>query len=132
MFCRNWPMWTKTLIYVSFHSSMMCVCATILPFDSIAEIIAEPYPIITLENLQEHDRIDYMANILSLILIDGKVLPTEIQLCLTMGKRLGFETGSLNTFLLELRDKADVSKEYLKKKWSNWQKSTPHKTKNFR
>lgn len=69
-----------------------------------------------LENLQEHDRIDYMANILSLMLIDGKVLPTEIQLCLTMGKRLGFETGSLKTFLLELRDMADVSKEYLKKK----------------
>jgi hypothetical protein len=87
-----------------------------IPVDAIAEIVAEPYPIITLENLQEHDRIDYMADILSLILIDGKVLPTEIQLCLTMGKRLGFETSSLNTFVLELRDKADVSEEYLRKK----------------
>lgn len=84
--------------------------------DSIGDIIAEPEPVISLECLTADERAAYLTDILLLMMIDGKVLPKEIQFCLEIGKRLGFDPGAIQLFITELHGKADRSEDCIRKR----------------
>ncbi len=84
--------------------------------DSIADIISNPEPSISLEKLSQEDKADYLSDLFLLMMIDGKVLPKEVQFCLEIGKRLGFDPNSINSLIQELSDVQNISEEYVRKK----------------
>ncbi len=91
--------------------------------DSIAEIISNPEPIISLETLTHKEKVEYLSDLFHLMMIDGKVLPKEIQFCVDIGKRLGFNPDAMYSLIHELRDQNKISEEYLKERIDNLSKS---------
>lgn len=84
--------------------------------DSIAEIISQPEPIISLESLTNPDKVSYLTDMFLLMMIDSKVLPKEIEFCLGIGKRLGFDQDGIRSFIDEISGQPDVNEEYLKER----------------
>lgn len=63
--------------------------------DRIGDIVANPEPVIHLEDLSIDDQQQCLTDILLLMMIDGKVLPKELEFCLTIAERLGFDAESV-------------------------------------
>lgn len=82
--------------------------------DSIGDIISRPDPVISLDGLTAEDRAGYLTDMLLLMMIDGKVLPKEIQFSLEIGRRLGFDPDAIHSFIMELRDQRGVGREYIR------------------
>ena len=67
--------------------------------DLIGYLIADPEPIEDLNHLSHETSIDYLSESLLLKMVDGKVLPTEIQFCLDIGERLGFDRVAIDELI---------------------------------
>jgi len=82
--------------------------------DAIADIISKPGPVLSLSDLAPHEKDEYLSDILLLMMIDGKILPKEIQFCLEIGERLGFNSSALSELISELKYKNTITEELLK------------------
>jgi hypothetical protein len=69
--------------------------------DTIGDLIEHPQELSIHANLPEEVRIDYLTDCLLLILVDGKLLPKEINFCYSIGVQLGFTKPVLDK-LIEL------------------------------
>jgi hypothetical protein len=92
--------------------------------DSIGDIICQPDPVISLDDLTAGDRASYLTDVLLLMMIDGKVLPKEIQFSLEIGRRLGFDSDALHSFIMELRDQEGLDIEYIRQRVDHLTRST--------
>ena len=77
--------------------------------DLIGYLIAEPEPIEELENLPYETSIDYLTESILLMMVDGKVLPTEIKFCLDIGERLGFKREAIAELIEETQCDLQIS-----------------------
>lgn len=84
--------------------------------DLIGDMIESPEPIVTLSNLNMEKRVDYLTECMLLMLVDGKVLPKEVNFCLEIGENLGFERPSIEGIINETRDHLNISYESLKER----------------
>jgi len=84
--------------------------------ETIAEIINEPHPIISYDTLSRNEKVDYMTDILFLMMIDGKILPKEIQFCLTLSKKLGFNQSDIQNLISELHYQPTITEVDLRTK----------------
>lgn len=82
--------------------------------DSIANLISNPEPVISLEDLTCQQQESYLVDILSLMMIDGKVLPAEVNFVLGIGERLGFNRAAILAFIEEMMYESSVSNEYIR------------------
>lgn len=81
---------------------------------SIASLISNPEPVISLKDLTQEQQESYLVDVLSLMMIDGKVLPAEINYAAEMGERLGFDREALLEFIDELMFETTVGDEYIR------------------
>ena len=72
--------------------------------DSIGDLIAEPESIGSLGALSHVTAVDYLTESILLMLVDGKVLPSEILFCQDMGLRLGFHKAAVDQLIHEIKD----------------------------
>lgn len=84
--------------------------------DSVAGIIAKPDNAVVLHDLTLKEREEYLKDILLLMMIDGKILPKEIQFCQEMGVRLGFNLNGLTELISELKYKNTITEDLLTSK----------------
>lgn len=84
--------------------------------DSVAGIIAKPNNAVVLHDLTLKEREEYLKDILLLMMIDGKILPKEIQFCQEMGVRLGFNLNGLTELISELKYKNTITEDLLTSK----------------
>jgi len=84
--------------------------------DSIAPIITQPEPVISLERLTHQEKVSYLTDMFLLMMIDNKVLPKEIEFCLGIGKRLGFDLEGIRSFIVEISGQTDMNEEYIKER----------------
>lgn len=84
--------------------------------DSVAGIIAKPHNAVVLHDLTLKEREEYLKDILLLMMIDGKILPKEIQFCQEMGVRLGFNLNGLTELISELKYKNTIAEDLLTSK----------------
>lgn len=86
-----------------------------LEVDSIADIINTPHPVISFTELSDSEKVDYMADILFLMMIDGRILPKEIEFSLVIGYKLGFCKNDIQELITQLQYQ-DVNEVHLKKR----------------
>jgi len=82
--------------------------------DSIGDIITEPQPVLCLNGLTEEDKFSYLVDILSLMMIDGKILPREVHFCLDISARLGFSQEAVRAFIDEMSARPEIDEVYIK------------------
>lgn len=82
--------------------------------DSVAEIISKPGPASALKDLSDNEKDEYLSDIILLMMIDGKILPKEIQFCMEMGVKLGFDSKGLNELISDLQYKNTITEALLK------------------
>ena len=72
--------------------------------DTIGDLIAEPESIGSLGALSHATAVDYLTESILLMMVDGKVLPSEILFCQDMGLRLGFQKAAVDQLIHEIKD----------------------------
>ena len=83
--------------------------------DTIGDLIADPEPIGSLGALPHHTAVDYFTESILLMLVDGKVLPSEILFCQDMGIRLGFPKSAVDELIHDIKDDFHISYDDLHK-----------------
>lgn len=81
--------------------------------DTIGDLIANPEPVGSLGALSHANAVDYMTESILLMLVDGKVLPSEILFCQDMGMRLGFPKSAVDDLINEIKDDLHISYDEL-------------------
>ncbi|MEN8247431.1 MAG: hypothetical protein ABFS32_00740 [Bacteroidota bacterium] len=84
--------------------------------DLIGYLIADPEPIEDIGNLPHETAMDYLTESILLMMVDGKVLPTEVKFCLDIGERLGFERNDVDKIIQETRTDLSISYDDLGKR----------------
>lgn len=84
----------------------------------VAEIITHPNRSISFENSSIKEKIDLMTDLLLLMMVDGKVLPKEIDFCLSYSKKLGFSRNAINNLINDIQSNGVLSEEVIKNKIS--------------
>ncbi len=87
-----------------------------IELDSIADLISNPDPHISLDGLTRQQQESYLVDVLSLMMIDGKVLPAEVNFALGIGERLGFRPMDLQAFINELMFETGVTDDYIRQR----------------
>ena len=82
--------------------------------DTIGDIISQPEPVISLEDLTREDQLNYLTDMLMLMTIDGKVLPAEVDFCIEIAERLNFDADAVALFIEELKSHSHVSDAYIR------------------
>lgn len=77
--------------------------------DTIGDLIEHPEELNIHANLPEEVRIDYLTDCLLLILVDGKLLPKEINFCYTIGVQLGFSELVLEKMVTLIRTEPAIT-----------------------
>ena len=83
--------------------------------DLIGYLIDDPEPIGDLDSISYDTSKDYLIEAILLMLVDGKVLPSEVLFCLDMGERLGFKRQSVEKLIEKIQDDLSISYENLEK-----------------
>lgn len=81
--------------------------------DTIGDLIAEPESIGSLGALSYATTVDYLTESILLMLVDGKVLPSEILFCQDMGLRLGFQKSTVDRLIDEIKEDFEIKYEEL-------------------
>lgn len=79
------------------------------------EIMVSPEPIGSLGALSYLTIVEYMTEALLLMLVDGKVLQSEVLFCEDIGLRLGFTKASVDGLIDQIRQQVDIDEASLKK-----------------
>lgn len=82
--------------------------------DAVADIISQPEPLISLSGLTADEQAQYLTDVLLLMMIDGKVLPREIQFSMDIGERLGYDPAAIRSFISELGEHSLVNEAYVR------------------
>lgn len=80
-----------------------------IDLESIGDLISEPEPVISLNDVTADEQVQYLVDVLMMMMIDGKVLPSEVRFCLEIGTRLGFDTLELRALISEVSSHTSVS-----------------------
>ena len=83
--------------------------------DTIGDLIAEPEPIGSLGALSHTTAVDYLTESILLMLVDGKVLPSEVLFCQDMGLRLGFQKAAVDQLIEEIKEDFGIKYDELHK-----------------
>jgi len=83
--------------------------------DTIGDLIAEPEPVGSLGALSHETAIDYLTESILLMLVDGKVLPSEILFCQDMGIRLGFPKSAVDELIHDIKEDFHITYDELHK-----------------
>lgn len=89
-----------------------------IELDDIPSIISQPQPIISVQDLSANDKVNYLTDIILLMLIDGKVLPSEVKFSLDIARRLGYDTASTRILIDEICDADGMTEDAILKKVS--------------
>ncbi len=81
--------------------------------DTIGDLIAEPESIGSLGALSYDTAVDYLTESILLMLVDGKVLPSEILFCQDMSLRLGFPKSAVDRLIDEIKEDFGIKYEEL-------------------
>ena len=81
----------------------------------VDEIIEGPAPIGSLGALSYQTTVEYLSDSLMLMLVDGKVLQSEILFCVDIGVRLGFTKRSIDTLIERIQENMNISIEQIRK-----------------
>lgn len=84
--------------------------------DIIGDLIDHPVPLADLNRLTREGKAECMIDAIQLMLVDGKVLPKEIEFLVTIGEHLGFETDSLKELIAEVKLLMHITTAELHKK----------------
>ncbi len=76
----------------------------------IQEIKAATEPIGSLGALSYRTCVDYLTDVLQLLPVDGKILPSEVVFCEDIAMRLGFTKKGVDRLIEIIRQKTDLSK----------------------
>lgn len=79
------------------------------------EIMISPEPIGSLGALSYRTILEYMSESLLLMLVDGKILQSEVLFCEDIGLRLGFTKATIDELIDKLRNRIDIDENSLKK-----------------
>ncbi len=71
--------------------------------DEFDQLVQNPEPIGSLGALGYDKAVEYMSDSLSLMIVDGKILQSEIILCEDVGLRLGFQKNAIDKVIDELK-----------------------------
>lgn len=82
--------------------------------DAVADIISQPEPVISLSGLTADEQAQYLTDVLLLMMIDGKVLPGEIQFSVDIGERLGYDPAAVRSFIGELGEHSVADEAYVR------------------
>jgi phage I-like protein len=82
---------------------------------AVDEIIQGPDPIGSLGALSYKTTVEYLTESMMLMLVDGKVLPSEILFCEDIGLRLGFTKKAIDGLISRIRQNMGISIEEMKK-----------------
>lgn len=74
------------------------------------KLIDNPDPIGTLGALSYERVVEYMTECISLMLIDGKIMHSEVLLCEDIGLKLGFQKTSIDKVIEEVRGDINTSR----------------------
>lgn len=74
------------------------------------KLIDNPDPIGTLGALSYEKVVEYMTECISLMLIDGKVMRSEVLLCEDIGLKLGFQKASIDKVIEEVKTDTNTSR----------------------
>ncbi len=83
--------------------------------DIIGDLIAKPEPVGSLGALSHTTAVDYLTESILLMLVDGKVLPSEILFCQDMGIRLGFSKSAVDVLIDEIKEDFHITYDELHK-----------------
>lgn len=81
--------------------------------DLIGYLIAEPEPIEDIDKLPHDTAVDYLTESILLMMVDGKVLPTEVKFCIDIGERLGFKREAVSELIESTRGDLGISYDEL-------------------
>ena len=91
--------------------------------ESEVEEIKEAHePIGSLGALSYNTSIDYLTDVLLLLPVDGKILPSEIVFCQDIALRLGFRKSGVDKLIKYIEDTDNVNPDDL----SHWIRKMPH------
>lgn len=81
----------------------------------VDEIIEGPDPIGSLGALSYQTTVDYLTESIMLMLVDGKVLNSEILFCEDIGLRLGFTKKSIDDLVEQIQENLDITIEQVRR-----------------
>lgn len=84
--------------------------------DEIPNIISHPQPVIAFGHLTPEDRVNYLTDIILLIMIDGKVLPSEVHFALEIAEHLGFDRIATHGLINDICDAKGITEAAIKEK----------------
>jgi hypothetical protein len=91
--------------------------------DMIGDMIEKPDPVLQLNDLPEMVRLDYLADSLLIILVDGKLLPREIRFFYQIGEQLNFQKMLLDALVSEVSKEPTVTYEILRSRIEQYSKN---------
>lgn len=84
--------------------------------DTIGDLIEYPFEFELVQSLTHEQRIESMTQAMQLMLVDGKMLPKEIEFCTRIGEHLGYDTKSVNNLITDIIYNLNISGADLKAK----------------
>jgi hypothetical protein len=84
--------------------------------DTIGDLIEHPLEPEVPQNLTHEQRIEYMTQAMLLMLVDGKMLPKEIEFCIKIGEHLGYDPKSIKHLIADIIYNLNISGADLKSK----------------
>jgi len=85
-----------------------------IQLDLIGDLIAAQEPVGDLKNISYETATDYLTDSILLMMVDGKVLPSEVLFCLDVGERLGFDKTSVADLINDIGYEKSISYDKLK------------------
>ena len=82
---------------------------------AVEEVMANPEPIGSLGAISYQTNVQYLTEILLLMLVDGKVLQSEVLFCEDMGLRLGYTKKSIDALISRIRIDMEIDETKLKR-----------------
>ena len=83
--------------------------------EAVEEVMANPEPIGSLGAISYKTNVEYLTEILFLMLVDGKVLQSEILFCEDMGLRLGYTKKSIDALINRIKLDLEIDEAKLKR-----------------
>lgn len=84
-----------------------------IPLDDIGDLIDYPQPLSDSVDLPKETANEYLKDCLLVMMVDGKILPTEIKFCTEIGERLGFDPTEIKNLIEKLQESDSISDELL-------------------
>ncbi len=84
----------------------------------IDEMLKTPNDVVSLTNLTEEQKFEYLYNIVQLMKVDGKVFKSEIVFCQRIAERLGYKKGVIGELSQKIYSDPSITadRDYLRDK----------------